>query len=76
MSPGSAPLLLGLNSAALYVGVSAAGVVGAASITLLDRHQIAFVGAALLALAFIIARQADRLIRREKAVTQVVAAAA
>jgi predicted MFS family arabinose efflux permease len=76
MSPGSAPLLLGLNSAALYVGVSAAGVVGAASITLLDRHQIAFVGAALLALAFIIARQADRLIRREKAATQVVVAAA
>jgi predicted MFS family arabinose efflux permease len=75
MSPGSAPLLLGLNSAALYVGVSAAGIVGAASITLLDRHQIAFVGAALLALAFIIARQADRLIRREKAATQALVAA-
>jgi predicted MFS family arabinose efflux permease len=75
MSPGSAPLLLGLNSAALYVGVSAAGVVGAASITLLDRHQIAFVGAALLALAFIIARQADRLIHREKAATQALVAA-
>lgn len=75
LSPGSAPLLLGLNSAALYVGVSAAGVVGAASITLLDRHQIAFVGAALLALAFIIARQADRLIRRKKAATQAVVAA-
>jgi predicted MFS family arabinose efflux permease len=75
MSPGSAPLLLGLNSAALYVGVSAAGVVGAASITLLDRHLIAFVGAALLALAFIIAQQADRLIRRKKAATQAVVAA-
>jgi predicted MFS family arabinose efflux permease len=75
LSPGSAPLLLGLNSAALYIGVSAAGVVGAASITLLDRHQIGFVGAALLVLAFIISQQADRLIRREKAATQAVVAA-
>jgi predicted MFS family arabinose efflux permease len=75
LSPGSAPLLLGLNSAALYIGVSAAGVVGAASITLLDRHQIGFVGAALLALAFIISQQADRLIRRKKAATQAVVAA-
>jgi predicted MFS family arabinose efflux permease len=75
LSPGSAPLLLGLNSAALYIGVSAAGVIGAASITLLDRHQIGFVGAALLALAFIISQRADRLIRREKAATQAVVAA-
>jgi predicted MFS family arabinose efflux permease len=75
LSPGSAPLLLGLNSAALYIGVSAAGVIGAASITLLDRHQIGFVGAALLALAFIISQQADRLIRKKKAATQAVVAA-
>lgn len=75
LSPGSAPLLLGLNSAALYIGVSAAGVVGAASITLLDRHQIGFVGAALLAVAFIISQQADRFIRRGEAATQALGAA-
>lgn len=76
LSPSSAPLLLGLNSAALYIGVSLAGVVGAASITLLDRHQIGFVGAALLAVAFIIARQADRLIRRDRAGALAASAAA
>jgi predicted MFS family arabinose efflux permease len=75
LAPASAPLLLGLNSAALYVGVSAAGVIGAASITFLDRHQIGLVGAALLAAAFIIARLADRLIRKEQAVAQPLAAA-
>jgi predicted MFS family arabinose efflux permease len=75
LAPASAPLLLGLNSAALYVGVSAAGVVGAASIALLDRHQIGLVGAALLAAAFIIARLADRLIRKEQAAAQPLAAA-
>lgn len=75
LSPGSAPLLLGLNSAALYIGVSTAGVVGAASITLLDHYQIGVVGAALLALALIISQQADRLIRREQAGTQAVGAA-
>ncbi|WP_228895916.1 MFS transporter [Pseudoduganella aquatica] len=75
LAPASAPLLLGLNSAALYVGVSAAGVIGAASITFLDRHQIGLVGAALLAAAFIIARLADRLIRKEQAVVRPLAAA-
>jgi predicted MFS family arabinose efflux permease len=66
LAPASAPLLLGLNSAALYIGVSAAGVVGAASIAMLDKHQIGLVGAALLAAAFLIAQQADRLIRKEQ----------
>lgn len=60
LSPGSAPILLGLNSAALYIGVSASGVLGAAGITLLDRHQLGFIGAALLVLALLVARQAYR----------------
>lgn len=76
LAPASAPLLLGLNSAALYIGVSAAGVIGAASITLLDKHQIGLVGAALLATAFLIAQQADRLIRKQQAGSQVHPAAA
>lgn len=67
LAPASAPLLLGLNSAALYVGVSAAGVIGAASISLFDRHHIGLVGAALLAAGLALARLADRLIRQEQA---------
>ncbi|KQW87260.1 MFS transporter [Massilia sp. Root418] len=67
LAPASAPLLLGLNSAALYVGVSAAGVIGAASIGLLDRHHIGLVGAALLATGLVMAWLADRLISKEQA---------
>ncbi|WP_151633021.1 MFS transporter [Noviherbaspirillum aerium] len=66
LSPGSAPLLLGLNSAALYVGVSASGVIGAVAIELFDRHQLGVVGAALVAVSLVIAEQAYRLIRRER----------
>jgi hypothetical protein len=51
-------------------------VIGAASITLLDRHQIGLVGAALLATAFAIAQQADRLIRKERAGAPALRAAA
>lgn len=65
LSPGSAPLLLGLNSAALYVGVSASGVIGAVAIELFDRNQLGAVGAALVAVSLVIAEQAYRLIRRE-----------
>ncbi|OWW18106.1 hypothetical protein AYR66_02985 [Noviherbaspirillum denitrificans] len=64
LAPASAPLLLGLNSAALYVGVSASGVIGAAGIALLDRHQLGYVGAVLVAVAFVIAELAYRLMRR------------
>lgn len=64
LSPGAAPILLGLNSAALYVGVSASGLLGAAGISLLDRYQLGFIGAALLVLALMAASQAHRLIEQ------------
>lgn len=67
LSPGAAPLLLGLNSAALYVGVSLSGVIGGAAITLLDPHRLGLVGAALLALALVFARQTYRLMARKPA---------
>jgi len=64
LAPASAPLLLGLNSAALYVGVSTAGVIGAAGISLLDRHQLGLIGAGLLLVALVFAGQANRLIQK------------
>lgn len=67
LSPGSAPLLLGLNSAALYVGVAASGVIGAAGLTLLAGHKLGLIGAVLIAAALLMAQQAYRLISREKA---------
>jgi predicted MFS family arabinose efflux permease len=67
VSPGAAPLLLGLNSAALYVGVSVAGVIGAAGVTLFDRYYLGLVGAAFIVLALVIAHQAYRLIHSVRA---------
>ena len=64
LSPAAAPLLLGLNSAALYVGVSASGVLGAAALTVIDRHQLGLIGATFIALSLAIAHQAYRLIRK------------
>jgi predicted MFS family arabinose efflux permease len=69
LAPAAAPLLMGLNSAALYVGVSTAGVLGAAGIALLDRHMIGFLAAALVASAYGVARLAGRLIDRAAART-------
>lgn len=63
LSPAAAPLLMGLNSAALYVGVSAAGVLGATGIKLFERHQVGLLAAVLVALALGIAVLADLRIR-------------
>jgi predicted MFS family arabinose efflux permease len=54
---------MGLNSAALYVGVSAAGVVGATGITMLDRHLLGPIAAVPIVLAFVLAQLANRQIR-------------
>jgi len=63
IAPAAAPLLLGLNSAALYMGVSAAGVIGATGIAMFDRHLLGLVAAIPIALAFGFAQLADRQIR-------------
>lgn len=63
IAPAAAPLLLGLNSAALYVGVSAAGVLGATGIAMLDRYQLGLIAAVPVALAFVFAQLANRRIR-------------
>ncbi len=60
LAPASASLLLGLNSASLYVGVSVAGVVGAAGISVLDRYQLGFIGALFVTAALVIAHAAYR----------------
>jgi len=62
LTPAAAPLLLGLNSAALYVGVSSSGLIGGVGITVLAGAQLGYVGAAFLAAALFIALHASRLI--------------
>lgn len=60
LAPSAAPLLMGLNSAALYVGVSTAGVLGAAGLGLFDPHRLGIMAGALVALAYGMALLADR----------------
>jgi predicted MFS family arabinose efflux permease len=63
IAPAAAPLLMGLNSAALYVGVSTAGVMGASGIAMLDPHLLGLLAAVSIALAFVFAQLANRQIR-------------
>jgi predicted MFS family arabinose efflux permease len=60
ITPAAAPLLLGLNSAALYVGVSTSGLIGGATIAWLDRHALGVVGAGFIAAGLIVAELAQR----------------
>jgi MFS transporter, DHA1 family, inner membrane transport protein len=64
ITPAAAPLLLGLNSAALYVGVSTAGLIGGATIAWLDRHSLGLVGAGFIAVSLLVAELAQRRIAR------------
>jgi predicted MFS family arabinose efflux permease len=54
-APGAAPILIGLNSSALYLAVSAAGLIGAAIINALGAGWLGLVGAAFLAAALLAA---------------------
>ncbi|MYM42114.1 MFS transporter [Duganella qianjiadongensis] len=58
LSPASSPLLLGLNSAAVYVGVSVSGIIGVVAMTWLDRYALGLVGAVFIAAALLVAEWA------------------
>jgi predicted MFS family arabinose efflux permease len=60
VTPAAAPLLVGLNSAALYVGVSLSGVLGGAAITWFDRHALGPLGAVCILAALGTAEWAQR----------------
>jgi MFS transporter, DHA1 family, inner membrane transport protein len=64
ITPAAAPLLLGLNSAAVYVGVSMSGLIGGAVITRVDSHALGLVGAVFIAVALLVAEWAQQRIAR------------
>ncbi|QUN26357.1 MFS transporter [Cupriavidus sp. KK10] len=64
ITPAAAPLLLGLNSAAIYIGVSMSGVIGGAAIAWFDRHALGLVGAVFLVVALFVAEWARQRIAR------------
>jgi DHA1 family inner membrane transport protein len=74
--PAMGPLLMGLNSAATYLGVSASGVLGGVGVTFFDKYHLGLFGACFIVVAFVLAQLAHRLIVRRAAATKDVALAA
>jgi predicted MFS family arabinose efflux permease len=55
-----APVVLGLNTSCTYLGVSAAGIIGAIGIETLGARWLGMIGAAFIAGALIVAEIASR----------------
>ncbi len=64
--PAAAPIVVGLNTSATYVGVAAAGVIGAAGLTVVGAHDIGWISFALYIGALIAAEIAHRSIVRHQ----------
>lgn len=64
ITPGAAPLLLGLNSAAVYVGVSISGLAGGAALGGFDSHFLGLAGAVFITAALFVAEWAQLRIAR------------
>ena len=64
IAPHVAPLLLALNNTATYAGLACSGVLGGVVLLYLDRHYLGIVGAALIAVALVLAKAADLFIER------------
>ncbi|NML42289.1 MFS transporter [Ramlibacter sp. G-1-2-2] len=64
VAPAIAPIVLGLNTAATYLGVTTAGVLGAVGIHLLGAHQLGFLSVGVFVLAILSSQKAGAAIRR------------
>ncbi|MCA7991776.1 MFS transporter [Burkholderia cepacia] len=60
LAPAIAPVLIGLNTAGTYFGVTAAGIIGAAAIPVIGGHRLGFVAAMLVAVALVVSELATR----------------
>lgn len=60
ITPSAAPLLLGLNSTAIYLAVSVSGVVGGVAITWFDRHLLGLVSTVFITAGLVFAEWAHR----------------
>ncbi len=67
--PALGALLMGLNSAAIYLGVSASGILGGLGIQFADAHHLGWISAVLIALAFLCAEGAHRRMARSEGTT-------
>jgi predicted MFS family arabinose efflux permease len=60
IAPSIAPIVLGLNNSATFLGGTAAGIIGAAGIDAVGSHALGTVAAALVAAALIVSELAAR----------------
>lgn len=60
IAPPIAPIVLGLNNSATFLGATAAGVVGAVGIDLIGAHRLGYVAAVMVASALIASELAAR----------------
>lgn len=60
LAPATAPVVLGLNTAATYFGVSVAGLLGAGALQTIGSHQLGLVSAALMVGALLVSEAATR----------------
>lgn len=67
IAPAMAPLLLGLNSAGIYLGVSMSGVIGAFGITYFDQYHLGPFAACFALVALVLAEVAHGRIARQAA---------
>jgi predicted MFS family arabinose efflux permease len=65
--PAMGALLMSLNSAGIYLGVSASGVLGAFGITYVDKYRLGWIAACFIVVALLCSQVADRLIARRAA---------
>lgn len=60
IAPQIAPIVLGLNNSAVFLGTTAAGIVGAAAIESFGGDKLGYIAAGLVAAAMIVSEFADR----------------
>jgi len=60
IAPQIAPIVLGLNNSAVFLGTTAAGIIGAGAIDLVGADNLGFVAAALVASALVVSELTDR----------------
>jgi MFS transporter, DHA1 family, inner membrane transport protein len=59
LNPSMAAVLVGLNTSATYVGVSIAGVIGAAAIPVVGSHNLGYLASAIVVLALVFSEIAN-----------------
>ena len=58
VAPQTAPVVLGLNTCCIYLGVTTAGVIGAFAIPVLGGHSLGYLGAGLVVISLVLAELA------------------